>query len=80
MNDREKALKLRQKGWTGPSASEKAKAKGGKKPSAEPAARGSVEDQLRSFDTSNPTGTAIPRSEESRQRARGHQRRLPRLR
>lgn len=79
MNDRDKANKLRAKGWTGPSASEKAKAKKGKGNSSQPAARGSVEQQLRRFDSSDPKGTAIPRSDESRQRARSHRRGLPPL-
>lgn len=79
MNDREKARKLREKGWSGPSASDKAKAKSNRSGSRSEPVSGDVVDALRNFDSSRPRETAVPRSEGSKQRARSFKRGLPRL-
>lgn len=78
MNDREKAAKLREKGWRGPSASEQAKQKTGRSRRSSDTS-GDIVQALRNFDTSNPQGTAVPRSDASRATARKYKRGLPRL-
>jgi hypothetical protein len=82
VNDREKAKRLREKGWNGPSASEKAREKGTRSGRSgrrsEPASGGIVE-ALRNFDPNRPNETAVPRSEESKSRARTFKSRLPGL-
>lgn len=82
MNDREKAQRLREKGWNGPSASEKAREKGsrsGRSSRRSEPASGGIMDALRNFDPDRPNETAVPRSEESKSRARSFKSRLPRL-
>lgn len=79
MNDREKAAKLRAKGWTGPSASDTARTKNTKGSRGTSPKPGSVEDQLRKFDPGNPSSTPVSRSTESKERGRAHKRGLPRL-
>jgi hypothetical protein len=79
VNDHERAARLREKGWRGPSASDAAKSKGRRSASKSAPAPGSTEEALRNFDPSRPKETAVPRSEESAKNARSHKMRLPRL-
>jgi hypothetical protein len=82
VNDREKAKRLREKGWSGPSASEKAREKGtrsGRSRNRSEPASGGILDALQNFDPSRPKETAVPRSEDSKSRARTFKSRLPRL-
>jgi hypothetical protein len=79
VNDHEKAARLREKGWKGPSASDAAKSKSRRSASKSTPASGSTEEALRNFDPSRPQETAVPRSEESVERARSHKFRIPRL-
>ena len=84
MNDREKAKKLREKGWNGPSASDKARAKSSGSNRDGVTASGGIVGALRNFDY-RPGGTnqkiqPVESSQEAKDRARSHKRGLPGLR